>query len=526
MPGIEISQRFSLLLLLIAGCLVLLAAGLVILRRLSTGEEGSTFQKVAKNSLFPMATSLLNKLLDLAFAVYMLRVLGPEGVGKYTFAVVAIGYLDILANFGLGTLLTREVAKDPGSANRYLGNTLAARLALWALSLPLVAVLLGPAAPTLGITPDVALAILLLTAGLLPSLLSATVSSLFMAYERFEYPAAVTVLTTLLKILLGVAALALGWGFVGLAGISVVVNLTTAAVLLALMVALLFRPKLEFQPGFSWRMLGLSYPLMLNNLLNSVFFRVDSLMIKPMVGDSALGWYGTAYKFIDGLGIISSSFTLALFPLLSQHAQSARDAMARTVGFAIKLLLVVSLPISVGTTLIAPEIILLFAGPDYLPHSAIALQILIWFLPFSFVNGLVQYVLIAINQQRFITVSFLIATVFNLAGNLLLIPMLGYVGAAVTTVVSEWVLMAPFWYCLRRHLPPIPALQAAWRPAVAAAAMGLLVWAMRGWSVPLAVALAPFVYGAGLLALRVFGKEELALLDRLLPRRARKAVRP
>lgn len=264
-------------------------------------------------------------------------------------------------------------------------------------------------------------------------------------------------------------------------------------------------------------MLGVSYPLMLNNLLNSVFFRVDSLMIKPMVGDTALGWYGTAYKFIDGLGIISSSFTLALFPLLSQYAHSARDSLARVFGLGIKLLLMVSLPIAVGTTLIAPEIILLFAGPDFLPHSAIALQILIWFLPFSFVNGLTQYVLIAINQQRFITFSFLAATSFNLVTNLLLIPVLGYAGAAITTVMSEWVLMIPFWYCVRRHLPPIPVLSIAWRPAVASAAMGVVVWALRDWNLLLAIAVAPPVYGAGLLMLRSFEKEELELLGRLMP---------
>lgn len=523
MPSIQISPRLALLILLIAGSLALLGLGLVVLLRFYPRGEGTALQRVAKNSLFPTVTSFLNKFLDLAFAVYMFRVLGAEGIGQYTFATVVYGYLDILTNFGLGTLLTREVARDRLSANHYLGNTLVVRLALWVLSLPLVALLLGPGAGPMDITPDVALAILLLTLGLLPSLVSGALTSLFQAYEKFEYPAAVTVLTTLLKITLGVVALVAGWGFVGLAGVSIVVNLITLAVLMALVLTTLLRPRLEFQTGSSWRMLQLSYPLMLNNLLNSLFFRVDSLMLKPMVGNAALGWYSTAYKFIDGLGILPSSFTLALFPLLSQYAQGAGDSLARTFGLALKLMLMVSLPICVGTTILAPEIILLFAGPDYLPHSAIALQILIWFLPFSFANGVTQYLLIAINQQRFITLSFLVATCFNLVANLLLIPTLGYVGAAVTTVLSEWALMLPFWYCVRRHLPPIPVAQLAWRPLVASAAMGVEVWALRDWSLPLAVALAPPLYGALLLALGGLDKEERALLARMSPwRRERK----
>ncbi len=498
---------------------VLAAAALL---RYRPGREGSAFQKVAKNSLFPMTTSFLNKFLDMGFAVYMFRVLGAEGVGSYAFAQVVLGYLDILANFGLGTLLTREVAREHGSANRYLGNTLILRVALWTGSLPLVALLLGPAAGPMGITPEVALAILLLVAGLLPSLVASTLTSLFQAYERFEYPAMVTVLTTLLKIGLGVLALAAGWGFVGLAGVSVVVNLATVAMLAVLVVSVLGVTSgrdatCRVSTASAWKMLKLSYPLMLNNLLNSVFYRVDSLMLMPMAGSLALGWYSTAYKFIDGLGIISSSFTLALFPLLSQYAHSSRASLARAFSLALKLLLMVSLPISVGITLIAPEIILLFAGPDYLPNSAMALQVLIWFLPFSFLNGVTQYLLIAINQQRFLTFSFLVATAFNLAANLLLIPLLGYLGAALTTVASEWILMIPFWYCVRRNLPPIPVVHLAWRPVVASAIMGLEVWALRDWSLPVAVLLAPLIYAAALLALRSFDQEELALLAGALP---------
>ncbi|HEX2986969.1 MAG TPA: flippase [Chloroflexota bacterium] len=504
-----------------AASVLVMALAAAALLRFRPGDEGSALHKVAKNSLFPMATSFLNKFLDLGFAVYMFRVLGPEGVGAYALAQVVLGYLDIVANFGLGTLLTREVAKDRLSVNRFLGNTLAVRVGLWLLCLPFLALLIGPGAGLMGITPEVALAIVLLVAGLLPSLVAGTVSALFQAYERFEYPAIVTVLTNILKIGLGVVALSSGWGFVGLAGVSVVVNLITVGMLFALMLALLVRPRWEYNAGFSWKLLGVSYPLMLNNLLNSVFYRVDSLMLTPMAGSNALGFYSTAYKFIDGLGIISSTFTMALFPLLSQYAHGARNSLARAYGLAIKLLVMASLPICVGTTLIAPQIILLFAGEQYLPHSAVALQILIWFLPFSFVNGVTQYLLIAINQQRFITLSFVVAALFNVGANLLLIPALGYVGAALTTVASELVLMVPFWYCVRRHVPPIPVLSLAWRPVVASAAMGLEVWLLQDWNLIAAIVLAVPIYGAGLLALGSFDKSERAMIGSMLPRRLR-----
>ena len=82
----------------------------------------------------------------------------------------------------------------------------------------------------------------------------------------------------------------------------------------------------------------------------------------------------------------------------------------------------------------------------------IALQILVWFLPWSFVNSVTQYVLIAVNQQRFLTLAFVIGVAFNVAANLILIPPFGYVAAAAVTVASEIVLLIPFYYAVRKHL--------------------------------------------------------------------------
>src|SRR5205814_2001693 len=80
--------------------------------------------------------------------------------------------------------------------------------------------LAGPVAGPLEIEPQVGLAIVLLTLGMLPGAMASTASALFMARERMEVPAAVTVLSSLVRIGLGSAALLAGWGIVGLAAVS------------------------------------------------------------------------------------------------------------------------------------------------------------------------------------------------------------------------------------------------------------------------------------------------------------------
>ena len=108
-----LSVRVGGLLTAISVAMLLALAGTLAARRGGGPPGRSTAQRVLRNSAFPMAASLLNKAVDLGFAVIMFRVLGAEGVGAYTFAGVLTTYYDIVVGWGLGTLITRDVAQDP-----------------------------------------------------------------------------------------------------------------------------------------------------------------------------------------------------------------------------------------------------------------------------------------------------------------------------------------------------------------------------------------------------------------------------
>lgn len=497
----------------------LLAANWLWGRFYRESDQDSVVKRVAKNSLTPMALSLLNKSIDFAFAMLRLRILAPMGEGSYTFAISFIGYFEILNIFGLGTLLTREVAKDRGQANRYLNNTMVLRVMLWLAALPLIGLGILLYTRFGGLTPDTATAIVLFALGLFFGNVANALSAVFNAYEKMEYPAIISTVTTVFKVSLGAGVLLLGWGFVGLAGVSVIGNLLTVVILFALMLRHCFCPRLgtDIDFRFQRQMLDISFPLMINHLLATIFFRINILLLKPMQGDAVVGYYGAALKYIDGLNVIPSFFTIAIFPLMSRYAASARQSLLRAYILSLRLLLMLAFPVAVGTPFIARELILILGGGEYLPHSMIALQLLIGFFPFSCINQVTQYVLIALDQQRFLTKAFMIGVAFNLIANLIFIPMYSYQAAAVIAILSEIVLLIPFYYCLRRHLAPLPWLSIVWRPALAAALMGAVMWLLRDLSVLLLIPSAAVVYFVALVAVGAFSGEEMELLRRLLP---------
>lgn len=491
--------------------------------------EGSTARRVAKNSLAPMALNLMNRGIDLIFAAFYMRVLGPAEVGKYAFAVVVFGWFEIVTNYGLNTLLTRDVSRDRGHANRYLVNTTILRLLLGVVAIPGLILLLGlrQLLPS-PLTGDTLLAITLLVLAQAPSTISTGLTALFYVYEKAEYPAAVATISTIIKVTLGTVALILGLGFVGLAGASIVVNVVTLAVLAVLAVRLFFRPQWELDWGLQRSAVRESFPLMLNHLLATLFFKVDVPMLETIRnqqeagrGDREVGWYRTAYQFLDAYNVIPSFFTIALFPLMSRQAEEDRAALTRSYALAVKLLVGVALPLAVVTTFLAPLMVGLLGGPAFLPFGAIALSIMVWSIPFGWINSVTNYLLIALDQQRGLTRAFAVALAFNVICNLIFIPRYGYPAAAVITIASEIFEGAAFYWYLRRSLGPLPLFGWLWRLWVSAGAMvgiTLGLWAVQ----PLVALMAGVgVYGLGVFLLRAFTPEEQSTLAEILPGRVR-----
>lgn len=519
------SVKLGLFVSFVSGVVMLLMLGYWLWRRLyrPSTEQGDV-KRVAKNALTPMVLSLLNRVIDMAFAMLYLRLLEPVKAGRYQFATNFIGYFETALLFGLGTLLTREISKNRSQANRYVSNSTALRLILWLLLLPVLAAVVLVYSRYSGLTPDTVAAIAFFFLALIPSLVSDAFTSVFYANEKMEYPAAITSVTTLLKVSLGTLALLAGYGFVGMAASTLLVNTVTALIIGGLATRMFFRPKVELDPPFARNMARESLPLMLNSLLSRVFFQVDVLLLKPLRGDAEVGYYGAAYRYIRALDIIPSYFTMAIFPLISRMAESSHDSLKRAYILSVKLLILVALPIAVGTTFLARDLILILAGAQYLPQSMIALQLLVWYMPIGYINSVTHYVLIAINQQRFLTRAFVFGAAFNIVSNLLLIPRFGYAAAAGVTVLSELALFIPFYYCTRKNLTTLPWLEIFGRPVLAALLMALTLFGLRSLSVLLVAPLAGLVYVAALVALGTFRQPDVSLVLQLVPDRVKRSI--
>src|SRR5437764_6663200 len=166
------------------------------------------------------------------------------------------------------------------------------------------------------------------------------------------WPAALQTVTGVANVALGVLAMLLGWGAVGLAGAALATTVITAGIFYVRMRRDFFAPALAWPPA-ALRLLGVAFPLMINGLLVTIFFRFDQFIIKSVVPDD-VAVYETAYKFINFTLIITPSVTLALFPGMARAALHDPPALARQYRAGLKALLVLALPLVTGTIALAP----------------------------------------------------------------------------------------------------------------------------------------------------------------------------
>lgn len=525
-----ISPRLQLGMAVFVVGLALIALALPIVEQIArrrVGRSDDHIVRLVHNSAVPLAIQIVIRAIDMAFAAVLYRVFARDWtpLNTYIFAAfITTLLLATVAEWGLNIWLTREVARDRSALERTFGTALVVRLCLALLVVPASLLVAGvySALYSAGLSESRFDAqgralMLILACTVIPDAFRGAVTALFLATEQPVVPAVVNLLTNMISALLKIIALVLGLGILGVAWAALGATLISTVMFGVLLRQTWGWPRLHMDVATARRMLSAGFPLMLNGLLLAVFFRFDITIIQAAAPEQ-LASYDAAYKFVGLTQILPPIVINAVFPLFARHAAADRAALCQAYDYLVRLLLLIALPLAVGISVLAPTWIALLADAAYVPLGAPALGLLIWYLPLSYVNGVTQYVLIALDRPKTITFAFALAAVFNFSFNLVFVPRYGINAAAMATVLAEVVLYGPLWWMLRRELAPTPLWAQAWRPLTAAVGMALGMALFSRIHAALAVLGGPLVYYGLLLATGAVQDEDRRLARRVLRR--------
>lgn len=168
------------------------------------------------------------------------------------------------------------------------------------------------------------------------------------------------------------------------------------------------------------------------NYTSVTYARADSILVRNYLGSAALGFYGLAYRYLEYFALFPSSLVQILFPIFAQN----KVVTARTIFKLTLLVGLIGLFFSLILAMIAPLLILKLHGTAYAP-SVPVLQILSGTLILFFVNApLSTFVQASDMVKKFLPFG-IANTVLNVVLNILTIPALGIIGAAVTMLITE-----------------------------------------------------------------------------------------
>lgn len=475
--------------------------------------EMGTAERVVKNSIWLFSAEIVSKLLALGVQIAAARYLGEKGFGIFAFAFAATSILMILADSGINTLLTREISRQPDRTGNYLGNAFVLK---GGLSLIAALILLGFPLAT-GMDATTRLVVWAIGFALLINGYTDIYIAVFRAFEQMSLVSVLMMVQRGVFFILGLAVLSMGYKIVPFS----IAFLFAACINLAIaqwqMRVRHGRKIWEKEWNLIKEIFLSSLPIGGTILCTYIYFRIDSVMLYYLRGEAETGWYAAAFKLIEAVVLLIASFRVALFPLLSRTYGRQSDRFQRIWREAVRYLLMIGLPAAVGTAFLAPRLIEMFYGGAY-ETSGPALRVLALVLPFLCLSDIASYLLVSADRSMKVLKIVGAGAVFNIVLNFLLIPRWGLMGAAVATCLTGLFMFAVYYRSVREICEPIGILSLAWRPAMGAAGMALLLgFSLSLPLVPL-VLLSAAIYLGLLAILQTFNQQDAMILRRLLNR--------
>ncbi len=397
-------------------------------------------KRIARNVVFMTAAQVTGYGLGFFYIIYTARYLGAEGFGVLSFALALTAIFAVLTDIGLQPLTVREVARDRALAAKYLANLTSIKFILSAVTFALIAIVIK----IMDYPAETSTVVYIVTLSVLVNSFITMIYSIFQAHERMEFQSIGLVISSAVMLVGAVLAIRAGLDITAFAALYLIASLT-GLIYSLLILATRFkevclgwcRRKIFGLDASFWKAtLKEALPFGLGLFFVMAFYWVDSVMLSYMKGDAVVGWYSAAYRMVLVLLFIPQTLISALYPVMSTFKGEDATSLKNSHEKSFKYLSILGMPIAVGTTLLAPRLILLVFGPEY-GNSILPLQILVWSAVFIYMSMTYGNLFNCLNKQGLVTIITGTCVLANIIFNLILIPRYSLVGASIATVLTE-----------------------------------------------------------------------------------------
>lgn len=385
------------------------------------------------NAILNGLQSILNLIFPLITFPYVSRILSVNGMGIYNFSNTYIGYFLLIAGLGINTYAVREGTKYRDDKQKI--SIFASRIFSINIYSTILAYILLVASLILFKKLNLYnICILIFSIQIFFTTMG--VNWLYIIYEDYAYITTRNIIFKMLSIILLFMFVRKSDDFLIYAGITVlasvgsnILNFFHAKSFINLKFILIFP---------MWEHLKPILIIFASAIGVSIYLYADNTILGLIKGDYAVGLYSVATKIYKiSEDVLSAVLTVTIPRLSMLYGKKLYKKYSQLLSKLFNLLLVFSLPATIGLAMLSKNIILIIAGEKYLQSSR-ALSIISFAIIFSLFNWVISdCILLPAKREKKLFITTCITAAFNIIINIIIIPIWSYDAASLSTVLSE-----------------------------------------------------------------------------------------
>lgn len=190
-----------------------------------------------------------------------------------------------------------------------------------------------------------------------------------------------------------------------------------------------------------------SVPLVFKGVSSMLLANADKLLILYILSPAAAGIYAAAYNVSGVFRSLGSVLNPTLYPAVSAAWDNQADADLQKLYQGVLIgYTILAVPALVGLTIIAPSLLHILSTETVSDGAVLLVPVIGLGLLFRGYEGPLSYILKADERTMVLGGVVVVAAILNILLNIILIPSINIMGAALATLVSEFLIFAVvFW---------------------------------------------------------------------------------
>lgn len=440
------------------------------------------------------------------------RLLGAADFGKFMLAISFVSVASVMLEGGVDILTVRELSSKPDQFKPFFGHTTLIKITSGILS-SVAAVI---ASWVLKMGAEITTLVIFASIYSISNTLLVHFRSIFRSFEVLKYEAISMILEKgsviivcggILLMHLGLRAYMMGYVF------AYCLTSLSTFIIVAVKIGL---PTLRPHFSYLWHnVLKPALPFAVLNLFTIIYFRSGTLMLGALTGHEELvGYYNAGYRLVESFMLFPTIIVAPIYPVISRNREDA-EQVKRVIIEAARILLLIGVSVGFLIFLFRDRATLLLFGKGYRLASASVGLLALTMIPISLNFGAGTLVA-ALGRQGKSNIFVLIVTVMNLVLNYFMILRLGVLGAVLTTVITETLLVLCNLFVVHDYIPWKKMTDLFLRAVLPVVIAGsVLLTPLRETEFPIQVAIVVTVMVVGYLALRVLKLNDFRTLWRV-----------